>query len=382
MAVNLLFSDNDSSEDELKAVISDSDDEIIFRDMFNRRPRWIRERENFFNDYDDRDFEIHFRLRKSTALFLLEQIEEQLEFQSDKNEAISPINQLLMTLRFYATGSTHLQSGDFSGFSKSSAHRIVHRVSSAIASLRDQYIIFPESPEERREAEIGFYNIAKFPKVIGALDCTHIKIANPGGDDGELYRNRKGYFSLNVQAICNSKLKFTDIVARWAGSTHDSHIFNNCNRRVSFERGDYGDSVLVGDAGYGSRIFMMIPLEDPVTAEENLYNESQIRTRNPIERLFGVWKRRFPVLALGMRVHLKNVFPIIVATAVLHNILRDVGEDLPPDDPNLRLPAPWEALLSEGEMNENAGHPAGNRQDAARQSLIDNYFRSLLKTVA
>jgi len=65
---------------------------------------------------------------------------------------------------------------------------------------------------------------------------------------------------------------------------------------------------------------MMTPLNECHTSAENVYNESQIRTRNVIERFFGVWKRRFPVMALGLRVKLMRIFPIITARLILHNI--------------------------------------------------------------
>lgn len=48
-----------------------------------------------------------------------------------------------------------------------------------------------------------------------------------------------------------------------------------------------------------------------------------------VERLFGVWKRRFPVLAIGMRTKLSTSMATIVATAVLHNILLQQKDDLP-----------------------------------------------------
>ena len=41
---------------------------------------------------------------------------------------------------------------------------------------------------------------------MGAIDCTHIKIPCPGGENAELFRNRKGYFSINVQAVCGPNL--------------------------------------------------------------------------------------------------------------------------------------------------------------------------------
>lgn len=168
------------------------------------------------------------------------------------------------------------------------------------------------------------------------------------------------------------------MVARWPGSAHDSTIFNQCLQRAKFEDRTYGDFVLLGDSGYGLSRFMMTPFDAPVARGQQLFNESQIRTRNCIERLFGVWKRRFPILALGMRVKVKKAIPIIVACAVLHNILRSQSQEehLPPDDPNLMLPLPWEELLEEG--NIQPGVPPAITQSRLRAGQhIRNNFVSL-----
>lgn len=89
------------------------------------------------------------------------------------------MNQLLTALRYYATGSSQLTVGDFIGVSKSTVHRIVHRVSAAIASLQ-HHITFPQTREEVRREQLKFYGVAKFPKAVGAMDCTHIRIQSPG----------------------------------------------------------------------------------------------------------------------------------------------------------------------------------------------------------
>lgn len=67
-----------------------------------------------------------------------------------------------------------------------------------------------------------------------------------GGEDPEVFRNRKGYFSLNVQVVCDSDMKICDIVARWPGSTHDATIFANSRLCARFENREFPNSFLIG----------------------------------------------------------------------------------------------------------------------------------------
>lgn len=101
-------------------------------------------------------------------------------FISYRNAAVSPIDQLLLALRFYATGSMLITVGDFVGVHKSTACKILAKVTRAIALLRPMYISFPSTAEGRRVVQEGFYALARFPRVLGALDCTHVKIQSPG----------------------------------------------------------------------------------------------------------------------------------------------------------------------------------------------------------
>ena len=113
----------------------------------------------------------------------------------------------------------------------------------------------------------GFYEIANFPGVLGAIDCTHVAIQSPGGEYAELYRNRKGYFSINVQAICNSCLEFTNIVARWSGSSHDVTIFGNSRICAQFESGEI-TGILLGDGGYGCKKYLLTPLPPQILLQK------------------------------------------------------------------------------------------------------------------
>ncbi|XP_016660548.2 putative nuclease HARBI1 [Acyrthosiphon pisum] len=285
---------------------------------------------------------------------------------------MSPMNKVLITLRFYALGTMLISVADMFGVSISCASKTIRDVSYVIAELSSIFIQIPV--HNIKDTKMKMYEIARFPLVFGAIDCTHVRIQSPGGHDSEMFRNRKGYFSLNVQALVNSELQFMDIVARCPGSAHDSHIFRNSRLFARLESGEFQKMAILGDSGYALKPYLLTSISNPVGRIQMLYNESQIRTRNVVERSFGVWKRRFPVLSLGLRLQLKTVQAIIVATAVLHNICREMKEDLPNDNFELTEPHNETEDIIEVEYNDD-----GRDQDSTmRDMLLNNYFARLV----
>ena len=170
------------------------------------------------------------------------------------------------------------------------------------------------------------------PGIDGAIDCTHIRLSSTRFHNiAEIFRNRKGYFSLNVQAVVGPRMEFLDIVPEWPGSAHDSRIFRNSLLYMRyFQR--HLDGMLVGDRGYPCLHFLMTPLTNPQTDEELTYNNIQGRTRIIVERTFGVWKRRFPCLSRGLTTKLICSTTTVVACAVLHNMSLIFNDILPEDD--------------------------------------------------
>lgn len=67
-----------------------------------------------------------------------------------------------------------------------------------------------------------------------------------GGNDGEVFRNRKSYFSINTQVVGGPNLEILDIIARWPGSAHDSTIWNNSLLQTRFEQGEFRNATLLG----------------------------------------------------------------------------------------------------------------------------------------
>ncbi|GJQ83768.1 hypothetical protein Trydic_g6799 [Trypoxylus dichotomus] len=74
-----------------------------------------------------------FRLSKASFQFILEEIEPLITLDTNRAGCIKPMEQLLLTLRFYASGNMQIAAADFMSVSKASACR------TAIALLRPRH---------------------------------------------------------------------------------------------------------------------------------------------------------------------------------------------------------------------------------------------------
>jgi nuclease HARBI1 len=215
--------------------------------------------------------------------------------------------------------------GDLHKISQPVACKIIGKISTTFAMKVGHYVKFPLEGSEQAAVRVKFYQMASFPGARGCIDCTHIPIKNPNRERGEIFRNRKGTFSINVQLVCGPDLKIYDIVARWPGSVHDARIFGSSRVCLKFDTGTL-TGLLIGDSGYAQNSYMFTPVINPVTESEHRYNRAHITTRNIVERLIGVWKRRFACLSRKLQNNIHNTLHIIVSCAVLHNICVQVNE--------------------------------------------------------
>lgn len=112
-------------------------------------------RKYFYRKYDpliehnDKEFRAKYRMTKRSFRRLNEIISPLLPEADDARgrKPTSPEMKLLMTLRFYATGTFHYLNGEVVGYSAIHVCTVVREVSEAIASLLPAYVKFP-SPSE------------------------------------------------------------------------------------------------------------------------------------------------------------------------------------------------------------------------------------------
>lgn len=88
------------------------------------------------------------------------------------------------------------------GFEKNTVSKTVKDVTDAIVSRAGEFIKWPITPGARAAIKKGYYKQARFPNVIGFIDGTRVRILAPSTDENA-YVNRKGFHSINVQAVCD-----------------------------------------------------------------------------------------------------------------------------------------------------------------------------------
>ncbi|ROT82609.1 putative nuclease HARBI1 [Penaeus vannamei] len=258
----------------------------------------LTERNNVFLSLNDEEFLARFRLSKDSA-------------------AVPSHIRLLITLRWMTTGGLQLAIADDFEVSQQFLSTCVKETLQSIASNFHRYVQFPDSQAIQAVSQ-QFQDIAGFPGVLGAIDCTHIPIESPGGERAEEFICKKGFFSLNVQGVCGPNLEFYNIVCRWPGSVHNSRIFANSDLCRKLEQGQYVGHLL-GDSAYPLRPYLMTPVANPTREAELKYNTAHAKTSN-IEMAFSLWKRRFRVLSSQLRSKLNTSMMAICSAAVLHNI--------------------------------------------------------------
>lgn len=246
---------------------------------------------------------------------------------------------MLAVLRMLSCGNFEQTAADYIGISQPTMAKILPSVCDAILLHFDDIVRMPRTEHERLAKASEFAKLAGFPRCIGAIDCTHVRLSSPGGEISEAFRNRRGYFSMNVQTICDSNMRIQNVVARWPGSTHDSTIFKHSVVQHNFEAGEYEEYLLVADSGYENTFYLCTPFTQhrdaaQLSNAEKVYQRAILTTRNVVERSYGLLKRRFPILMFGMQLkRLSLIQKIISVCCMLHNICIDMGDaevdDLP-----------------------------------------------------
>ncbi|XP_067838431.1 putative nuclease HARBI1 [Heptranchias perlo] len=185
-------------------------------------------------------------------------------------------------LNFYRSGSFLASMWGMCQISQGVVKDSIRQVTDDLFHRAGEFIKFGMSAEEQRQR--SFFRIAGFP--------------DSEDSPSEPAKNRQGFHSLSVQAVCNARLHILHVNAQHAGACHNAFIVCNSVIACTLEDGSPLAGCLSGDEAYSLLPWLMMHFHIPQTEAEKL-QQVHTSTRQVIERTFGVLKSHFRCLYMS-----------------------------------------------------------------------------------
>ncbi|WAQ98996.1 HARB1-like protein [Mya arenaria] len=148
-----------------------------------------------------------YRLDRDGIDYVENILSRQITPKAYRNHAISARHKLLIALRYLATGPIQLNDCDIHGVSQPTVSRVLGEMLNVLSDPRlvRQFISFPTDAADLRRNATIFEGIANFPKLMGLIDGTHIRIRAPSENE---YISHKTTRSRVEKAIGQLKRRF------------------------------------------------------------------------------------------------------------------------------------------------------------------------------
>lgn len=271
-----------------------------------------------------------YRFPRSLALEFLNLVSAEMNGSSPCPEIPLSV-QFCSVLNFYASGSyqRRVASDAFAMMSQTLVSKCVRDYSYVITTtIMDRFVQFPQSVEEIKHLHDELQQQYDYPGAFAIVDGSLIGLAAVSHLIEQVHVSRKAFHAINAQFVCDVKMRFLSVNARYPGSTHDSLVWrsslvNSFLRQISSEMGQDWYYYMLADNGYPLQRWLLKPYDAPNTPSSKLYNKLHRKLRSLVERAIGLLKARFRCLLLEKKLRYDPVMAgyIIYSCTVLHNFL-------------------------------------------------------------
>ena len=124
------------------------------------------------------------------------------------------VEKQVAVILYYLADQDRMRKTANTFIAKCPVSKIIYRITKAInIYLGPKFVKLPITEEEVTEnCRLLFEKKTGFPQCIRAIDGTHIPNKTPS-ENSSAYINRKGRYSLNVQAVADHNYGFIDVLS-------------------------------------------------------------------------------------------------------------------------------------------------------------------------
>ena len=190
------------------------------------------------DDVSENFWKKSFRMSNDAFQELVTMLDPYIGPRTTPNYQKLPTSKKLPMVLYYLkdTGSLWMTANAF-GVHQCTVSKTLVSVCEAINEiLGPQLIKLPQNSHDMREKVSEFEITFGMIQAFCCIDGLHIPIKRSLTDSQD-YFSYKQYFSLNVQAICDSQGSFMDVEYKWPGSVHDAKVSSNYYVCQSFQNG-------------------------------------------------------------------------------------------------------------------------------------------------
>jgi hypothetical protein len=290
------------------------------------------------------EFLQNFRMQRGSFVQLVDLIKDHEVFQQKGKKKQAPVaHQLLVLLMYLGTsgsGASNPRLRSFFGLGRGTVELYRNRCVTAICSLRDQAIQWPDEAERTIIAR-RILKEFNWPNTIAIADGTLFPLTyEPQSEDAPDYSGRKFKYSLTVMIVNDDKRRIRYYYSGMPGTCHDARVYRQ-TRLFKYPEQYFGpQQFLVADSALPNSPTVVSAYKCPnghsLNMDQSLFNTHLGRIRITSEHTIGILKGRFPWLkSIPMVIterasSVRKILQYIDCCIVLHNLL--IENDEIPDD--------------------------------------------------
>lgn len=107
---------------------------------------------------------------------------------------------------------------------KSTVGCVVRQFVKAFLKHMDRFICCPAKEVASQQVKQGFEAQRGFLNFVGAIDNTHIELELPQIEWHTAWRDRNARYSMSLQGVVESNMRFLDILTGWPSSVNDLRL--------------------------------------------------------------------------------------------------------------------------------------------------------------